>query len=486
MPAMDQVAATGDSVVFSLPSSRPFSSGDKARAEDVEGVHQAVEPVAEQFAGALHERPEWQLAERVAASRAFARSELLRGFLLYVCEQCLSGHRQEISEQQIGTRVFNRPAGYNPAEDNIVRNYARILRKRLEEYFQTEGRAELLRIEIPRGGYVPLFHAVPTTGETAETPSYMEGPMLMEAGSAAMPSAGSWRLTFPSRALMGFLPGLLCGALLTAGGFWIAGHVHSPSRSRAAPSAAHPIWAEIFENNRNTLILSSDSGLGVLENLTHRPAVIEAYANGSYLAEIKPPARLDMGNLNDLRHQRYTSFVDLNITTQIIQLPEYIANRAQLRYARSVSTEDLRTSNAILIGSKHTDPWVALFEKGMNFQLEFTPEVDRSFIRNVNPAPGEQAIYENGPDTADNHTYGTIDYLPSLDGEGHVLILQGLNMASTQAAADVLFDSKAIRSVLEQARRPDGSLRPFELLIETRSIGANAPDARILATRFYS
>ncbi len=53
--------------------------------------------------------------------------------------------------------VFGRSEGYDSNEDNIVRSYARNLRKRIDEYFATEGRDEDLRLEIPRGGYIPIF-----------------------------------------------------------------------------------------------------------------------------------------------------------------------------------------------------------------------------------------------------------------------------------------------------------------------------------------
>ncbi len=189
-------------------------------------------------------------------------------------------------------------------------------------------------------------------------------------------------------------------------------------------------------------------------------------------------------NLNDLRRQRYTSVVDLNITAMLTQLPEFSRSRSQIRYARSITTEDLKHSNAILLGSVHTNPWVSLFEKDLNFKLEYMPEVDQSFVRNEHPISGEENEYLNG--TAEmNRTYGVIDYLSNLDGTGHVLIIQGLNMAATQAAADVLFNSKKIGPILRQAESPDGSLRSFELLIETSSIGATAPSSQIISTRFH-
>jgi len=99
----------------------------------------------------------WQLARRIAASSSFARSALLSKFLLYVCERALNEKTAEINEHQIGVHAFGRRPGYNPSEDNIVRNYARQLRQRLDHYFETEGKQEELILSIPRGKYVPHF-----------------------------------------------------------------------------------------------------------------------------------------------------------------------------------------------------------------------------------------------------------------------------------------------------------------------------------------
>src|SRR5580704_18238885 len=105
----------------------------------------------------LTEDPRWQLAQRVVASKSFAKSALLSKFLLYVCDRTLCGRTDEISEHQIGVHVFVRKPGYNPGEDNIVRNYARQLRQRLDHYFEEEGKSEELRISIPLGKYIPVF-----------------------------------------------------------------------------------------------------------------------------------------------------------------------------------------------------------------------------------------------------------------------------------------------------------------------------------------
>jgi hypothetical protein len=139
----------------------------------------------------------------------------------------------------------------------------------------------------------------------------------------------------------------------------------------------------------------------------------------------------------------------------------------------------------ILLGSRHTNPWVSLFEDRMNFRLQYSSTVNQSLVLNGRPNGEEQKQYVNGTSLMPNRTYGVIDYLPNLDGSGHVLIIQGLNMAATQAAADVLFYSPEMRPILERARLPNGSLRSFELLIQTSSIGATDPGAQIIAKRFY-
>lgn len=101
--------------------------------------------------------PRQQLAQRVVASRQFARSPLLSKFLLHIVAESIANRTSEITEHQIGVQVFDRPPSYRTTEDNIVRNYARQLRRRLADYFAEEGAAEPLHIDIPLGGYVPVF-----------------------------------------------------------------------------------------------------------------------------------------------------------------------------------------------------------------------------------------------------------------------------------------------------------------------------------------
>src|SRR5262245_23018169 len=84
----------------------------------------------------------WALTQRIINSPHFVKSGRLQDFLLYVCRCALENRLDEISEQKNGERVFERAPDYNPTEDNIVRSQARLLRRKLEDYFAAEGEQE--------------------------------------------------------------------------------------------------------------------------------------------------------------------------------------------------------------------------------------------------------------------------------------------------------------------------------------------------------
>ena len=116
----------------------------------------------------------WALLERVVASPQMKRAARMREFLLFVGQRSLKDGCEQIPEQEIGSEVFGRPAEYDTSVDNIVRVNATDLRKRIEDYFATDGANEPLILEIPRGSYKPVFRrraAKPTETAATTTPT---------------------------------------------------------------------------------------------------------------------------------------------------------------------------------------------------------------------------------------------------------------------------------------------------------------------------
>jgi len=97
--------------------------------------------------------------ERILGSPNFDASERNRAFLVYVVEEALADRADRVKAYTIATEVFGRDPKFDPQLDSIVRIEAGRLRRSLERYYLTDGRTSRLRIDIPRGGYAPVFAA---------------------------------------------------------------------------------------------------------------------------------------------------------------------------------------------------------------------------------------------------------------------------------------------------------------------------------------
>jgi hypothetical protein len=448
---------------------------DKTSSGRSTGVVDADQPIVPNGCLTLEEDPRWQLVKRVTACKGFAKSRFLTNFILYICEKHLLDLTDEITEQQIGEHVFLRQQGYSPGEDNIVRNYARLLRQRLEEYFAGEGVGERIRIVVPRGGYIPLFvEEGKMIGENKPNPSAIE-PLPLDSS----PQANDIHVPLS-------IPGVqspwtlkaLCAVLFTALLFVLLHDV----RARPQPVITDPFWRVFFNPSRDTLVVPADSGLVIYQNLTKRRIPLAEYATGEYQKHTVSPLGIDPATVNELGERRYTSVVDLHLVSLLSQLPAVVKNRFKVRYAREVTLDDLKQSNVILLGSLDSNPWAELFQKDLNFQFEFPHDTDDAVIRNLHPMAGEKMFYETNQKDPARTTFGVIAVTPNLDGTGHILLIEGINMAGTEAAGDYLF-SDACAPLLHQIFDAKGNMMPFEVLLKTSNIGANAPQPQIVSQR---
>jgi len=108
---------------------------------------------------------------RIEASEGFRHSPQLVRLLRHVVAASQTGKPDQLRELALGIDVFRRdPATFDPKQDPIVRVEARRLRARLEAFYAQHGDASNVRIELPKGGYVPVLRRTPGHGKAA-TPS---------------------------------------------------------------------------------------------------------------------------------------------------------------------------------------------------------------------------------------------------------------------------------------------------------------------------
>jgi hypothetical protein len=416
------------------------------------------------------------LVERIIVSPAFVRSERLCSLLTYVCEMTFKGRSAELNEQKIGQEVFGRSRDYDSTIDGIVRTQASRLRQRLDQYFREEGAHEPVRVVIPRGGYMPVFEPQLDPFFSPEVVGVK--PAAADSTERAQELVGKrdlvWRL----------LPWCLC-VLLAASLLLSAFH----NRLFPARTNPHPLWSHIFSPDHATLMVPADSGLVIFHNMSRKDFGLGEYLAGSYrtgqgtktLYDGTPTSPEDW--LLNLGNRRYTSIVDLEASLRLAQLARGAGSELQVRYARDLRPNDLKTGNVILMGAAESNPWVELFERNMTFV--FVDDYKNGVFTVINraPRPGEPARWASVWNDPQRRVYGVAAYVPNLAGDGNALILEGTSMSGTEGARDFVMDDSQLLPFLKRIQRPDGTIPHFEVLLETQNMSASAVRSSLLAWR---
>src|SRR5713101_2691813 len=94
---------------------------------------------------------------RVLGSATFQPVDRLKRFLAFIAHEALAGRSDQLKEYVIGVQVFGKEESFDPRTDPLVRVQARRLRARLVRYYRDEGQRDEILIDLPKGGYSPIF-----------------------------------------------------------------------------------------------------------------------------------------------------------------------------------------------------------------------------------------------------------------------------------------------------------------------------------------
>jgi hypothetical protein len=152
-------------------------------------------------------------------------------------------------------------------------------------------------------------------------------------------------------------------------------------------------------------------------------------------------------------------------------------------YAREFTADSVKRDNVILIGSRKSNPWVDLFTDEMNFLVKYDPALDQSFVENLHPRAGEQALYAQPANPYASLGYSVIAYLPNPSRTGSALIIEGTNAEATNAAGDFVTSEEAMSNFLRKL--PGTRIPYFEILLKTSRMSGTPFHAEVVAYRTY-
>ena len=413
----------------------------------------------------------WALLERIVASPQLRRASRLRELLLYIGQRSIKDGLDQIHEQEIGSKVFGRPPDYDTGLDNIVRVNASELRKRIEDYFETDGAAETLVMEVPRGSYKPVFRqrAVepkPSAKKEAE-------PTSVPANTPTAPSTvRHWLHPLPIAAAT--LIGILAACCLY---LWTENRaLHRSLTGWQSTPTVGSFWKGILGARPSTDIILADTSFALIQDITRKSIPLSDYLSRNYVSKIQSP-NLSQDRRDDLgmiMQRNNGSLGDFRAAQRILSL-DPLGKSFHLYSARDYTPALVKQDNIILIGARKSNPWVDLFAGAMNFSAEYDPERSVDYIRNKAPANGEQQVYAVDPSPS-NSGYCVVAYLPNPGQAGKVLLLAGTDSAATEGAGDFLTSEDQLSRF--QSMLHATSIPYFELLLQTTNLNGTPIDEK--------
>lgn len=403
-----------------------------------------------------------QLVERVASGPAFGRSSRLRELFLFLCSRKPTDPESAIREHEIGVAVFGRHTDYDTAQDAIVRVQVSQLRKRLEQYFASEGRDEPVVIQIPKGTYTPVFRA----RETDCTPELLRPRSSPRRLRIAMLSVAS-------------LTGVLLLAVVLLGPWRLT--------SAARPNGTvDRLWYQMFDNGRPTCIVLSDAMIGLFEDAIRHQLSLNEYRDKvfSTLGDrlLKDQVEKARWKDKDLIGQYFTHISDARLAAKFSVLNAGHDLPTEIVFAGDFAVSYLQSHNLILVGTRRTNPWVDLFEDQLNFRSVFEETRPMlSYFQNRSPLPGESATYAA---QWTRQGYCRVAFLPNQSRTGTVLLVSGTDMASSEAGGQFISSEPWIQKLSSTfGPAPPSRFPYFEVLLKVDYITWNTPKFELVAHR---
>jgi hypothetical protein len=430
---------------------------------------------------------EWlALLDRVSRSPQLRRASRLREFLLYLGRQSVAKGRTDLHEQEIGCSVFGRPAHYDTSQDNIVRVNATELRKRLENYFATDGAHEAWVLEIPRGGYSPVFSRRAVSVLTTPQSSNGHASVSLESSSALevpIPEIAEARAVQPAAKRPLVLASIIAGLCIACGFlFWQNRLLRQQMHSWQTMPALRSFWGSFLGGDKETDVVLADTSFALEEDILKTSIPLSDYLNYGYrhLAEGEGISS-DTKNAVDLILSRNNgSISDFRAVRRILMLDPF-SSFVRLRFARDYTPDLLKRDNVILIGARKSNPWVDFFQDQLEFMVGYDVNLQQNSVQNLHPKPGESQFYLEPKDAATG--YGVVAFLPNIGQTGDALIIAGTDSQATEAATEFVTNEKSMASL--QRELNSKTFPYFQLLLKTSRLSGTPFTAQIVTLRTY-
>ncbi len=361
--------------------------------------------------------------QRVLNSQEFRSSRRSQEFLKYVVENTLAGKADSLKERTIGIEVYGRSADYVPSDDATVRVKAGEVRKRLEQYYSSDGHAARVRIEIRAGSYVPEFRTI---------------------GAPEAPER-SWVW----HSVVWILAVLIVVAV-TVASVWLL-------RPKRADTAVDRFWQPVLQGSTPLLITTAFVPVYNIQRGSGEP-------NGDRFV---------------LLTDQFIGGGDLMAASRIMQMLARMNRTWQTRIGSEVTFADLRSGPTVLIGYSYTR-W-----KEISRQMRFFIDADRlprMITDNGKPTPW--SLPHLPPDNRTDQDYAIVSRVFHPETGAMLVEISGITQYGTAAAAELATSPELLADALRGAP-PNWKQKNLQFVVHVNVIGGTPGKPSTVATYFW-
>jgi hypothetical protein len=348
--------------------------------------------------------------------------------LTWVVEHTLAGESDQLRERVIGTEVFGRSSDYEPSDDSIVRVRAAEVRKRLAQYYQSNGANELVRIDIPPGSYKAVFQW------KADQPT-----------TPVSPEPRGWKFRWWWVLVAVPVIAAIAVSVMVARGL--------RSTPSPAPSAMDQFWAPALNSPKPILVYNATTPIFRSPDLTSSARNLVPVLN------------------------QYMTIGDAYTSVVLTSLFARRGKLYQMRYGADLTFGDLRYQPSILIGA-FGNAWTLQTTNDLRFVFDKHPTIrDRS----------DNRLYTLPNMTPDGRTpedYAIVSRVFDSNTGELLIVAAGITQYGSRAAGEFLTSPHLLATLAAKAPG-DWPKKNLQILLHTKIVDETPGPPSIVTTYFW-
>jgi len=374
--------------------------------------------------------------ERLLESEAFRTSDVLRRLLRFLADKTLHGEVEQLKEYSIAVDGLGKPPTYD-TKQTTVRIHAARLRKKLSEYYQTEGKNDPLVIDLPKGHFKLTCHS-------ASERAAIEGVQ-----SPRVP--GYYRLALLLGA--GLLVALVWGSYVTFR-YWRLQDRTAIFQSMWTPELQQ-LWQPFLDGRRPVILSIANppfvefKGFGVYRERTFNFNEWKDFSNAPAVEAIRKALK----NPSIEQSEYYTPGGEANASFLLGKLLGPRVSTLTLVRLSDLSWQQLADNNVVYVGAAR---FIAPQLRAMPVTLDLL-NGESAGIQNLRPRPGEPTRFVDKSQSEgiadDGEYYALITHAPGPLGTGEVETFTSARTAARLAAVQWFTDERYAQTLVDEMRK---------------------------------